>query len=535
MTRCGLAFGLLLLLVSRALAQEGQGAVMREWATPGEQRGWFAPTTPAEANDYLARLAGSKETVTLDTLAWVDGGAMDPDSSLPVLLVRLRRPASGDRERLRVLVLSGESGTDLSGPEVGLQVVREMALGGIGSLLDDLEISIVPAANPWGLLWWVPESPSGVDLTRDHLRLRSPSTRAVHDFVRRWQPHLVVELRELGPTVYRVQAAVPRHPNVDPDLTTYGRFYLLPYVANELAKNSVLFREYVAVEPDPGGIGTPLLGADALPEGAFLTPGELGAKHTLNAFSLAGSLSIMLGVASVGGAEGLPERVQMLYESLGYLLEVAAAQAAGLRDRRPSEPSALSVRQAWARDGDRPDLVWLVWTDQGRIAQQTTDRWHPIVRRRLALPVPPAWVIEPEGREWAELVSAHGFAVERLRRDARIEVGSYPVGRASHLPPGLADELPLDSAADGSDLLVRGERTFPSGSWIVRSDQPALRLLFTLIEPWSQDAPLGREGSVADGSSHAGLYPVHRIEDGTPTGSLRTEPADLGSTRPDPH
>ena len=539
MIRVAGALCLLLSMVADGYGQEEVIEAGRDWATPGEERGWFAPTTPADMGEYLTGLADSFDVVALDTLAWADGGSVEPDSVLPVLLAGLRKSGPVNGQRLRVLVVAGQRGEDLSGTEVSLQIIRELVLGEIGALLDVLEIAFVPAANPWGLLWWIPDEPSGVDPTRDHSLLLSPATRGVHDLVARWRPHLVVELREIGPSVYRVQGGLPRHPNVDRDLVSYGRFYLLPHVANELARASVTFREYVSVEPESEGLGTPLLGADALPEGSFLSPGQLGADRAGNSLSLAGSLSIMLGVASMGGVDGLPERVQLLYQSVGYLLEVAAAQAEGLLEWDAPAPQALSLRHRYAVDEQNPDLVWLVWNDRGQIVQQTTDRWRPIVRRTLVLPLPAAWLIEPAGREWAELVASHGFEVERLRRDEDVEVGSYPVGVIATLPPDLGADLPLDSAPDGSNLLVRGEREFPEGAWLVRADQPGVRLLFTLIEPWSQDAPLGSESlpgatTGAESAVESGVYPVHRIEAGTSLGSLRTEPAELGATRVGP-
>ena len=539
MTRIAGALCLLLSMVGYAYGQEEVIEAGRDWATPGEERGWFAPTTPADMGEYLTGLAQSFDAVTLDTLAWVDGGSVEPDSALPVLLAGLRKPGPAAGPRLRVLVVAGQRGEDLSGTEVSLQIIRELVLGEIGALLDVLDIAFVPAANPWGLLWWIPDEPSGVDPTRDHSRLRSPATWGIHDLVARWRPHLVVELREIGPSVYRVQGGLPRHPNVDADLAKYGRFYLLPHVANELARASVTFREYVSVVPESEGLGTPLLGADELPEGAFLSPGPLGADVAGNSLSLAGSLSIMLGVASMGGVDGLPERVQMLYQSVGYLLEVAAAQAEGLLEWDDPVPAVLSLRHRYEVDEQSPNLVWLVWNDRGQIVQETTDRWRPIVRRTLVLPTPAAWLIEPAGREWAELVAGHGFEVERLRRDEDVDVASYPVGVIATLPPDLGADLPLDSAPDGSTLLVRGEREFPEGAWLVRADQPGARLLFTLIEPWSQDAPLGSEsdpGVPTDVESpvEGGVYPVHRVEAGTSLGSLRTEPAELGATQASP-
>jgi len=510
----------------------------RAWSTPGEQRGWFAPSTPADVGEYLAGLAGKFDVVTLDTLSWIDGGSVEPDSALPVLLARVRRPSEATGQRLRVLVLAGQRGDDLSGTEVSLQIIRELVLGEIGALLDDLEIAFIPAANPWGLLWWTAAEPSGVDQALDHTLLRSPATRGVHDLVADWRPHLVVELREIGPMVYRVQAGLARHPNVDPDLIRYGRFYLLPHVANELSRASVTFREYVAVGPDSATFETPLMGAAALPDGAFLTPGQLGAEHAGNAFSLGGSLSIMLGVTSMGGVDGLVERVQLLYQSVGYLLEVAAAQAEGLLEFDESPPPALSLRHDHVLNEQQPELVWMVWNERGQIVQQTTDRWRSVVRRKLALPIPAAWVIEPAGREWAELVAAHGFRVERLSRGESLKVGSYRIGAIAALPPDLGNELPLESAPDGTNLLVHGERDFPEGAWIVRADQPGIRLLFTLIEPWSLDAPLGREaGAGEDGPENPStleMYPVHRIGVVEPLESLRTEPADFGAAQAGP-
>lgn len=538
---------LLLTITPVVHGQEESVVEVREWAPPGERGGWFAPTTPAQLGEYLTGLAESFDIVSLDTLAWIDGGAVEPDSALPVLLAGIQA-ASPKRERIRVLVLAGQRGDDLSGPEVSLQIIRELVVGELGPLLENLEFAFVPAANPWGLLWWMPEEPSGVDPAHDHVLMTSAATRAVHGLVAAWKPHLLVELRETDPSVYRIQGGLPRHPNVHPELAAFGRYYLLPYVSNELVKSSVTFREQVAAEPGADVRGTPLEGAEGLSEDGYLTPGPLGASRARNSFALSGGLPVMLSVASLDGVDGLVDRVQMLYRSVGYLLEVARAHGDLLRERTEEArwaprgeagesgddtPPALSLRHTYEPDGQNPDLAWLVWNEGGRIVKQTTDRWRPIVRRRLVLPVPAGWVIEPGGREWAELVASHGFEVERLRRDERIEVGSYPVGTIAGLPPGLADDMPLDSAPDGSSLLLRGERPVPEGSWLVRADQPRARLLFTLIEPWSQDAPHSLEtapGAIPADSATYPLYPVHRIEAATRIESLRTEPAEFDPT-----
>lgn len=510
--------------------------------TPGELRGWFAPTSPAETGAFLANLERAYAGVSADTLLLVAGDPVQPDSSLPVHLVTIRRPdyAADRTERggepeprpVRVLVLAAQRGDDLAGLEVSLRMMRDLAAGAFPEILERVDVKFVPAVNPWGLLWWVREEPSGVDPSLDHAALRTPAIRAVHELVGAWEPDMVVDLRDLGQAVYRVQVGLPMHPNADPELTRYGRFYLLPYVANELARASVTFRENIAAHPEAASRDPLVGGAEALPPGAFLTPGPLGADRARNSFALGGSLALMLGVAAVDGPEGLGGRVELQYQALRALLEVTAGQGAGLQERtttaRARSGGELALRFGHARDENSPELTWLVWSERGTVVRQTTDRWRSAVQRELVLPVPAAWVIEADSPEWADLVRAHGFAAERLSEDARLRVTGYPVSPPDGLPglrgerdPRAADAgADIDEAVDATALLQRGERELPAGSWVVRSDQPRARLLFTLLEPWSQDAPLA-----ARSDDTGPLHPVFRIDAET-LSRLRTEPAD---------
>ena len=110
------ALCLALVFAPAVLGQESGGDGVREWATPGEGNGWFAPTSPAQLGKYLTGMAENFEAVALDTLAWVDGGAVEPDSALPVFLATVRTPNSGESERIRVLVLAGERGKVFRAP-----------------------------------------------------------------------------------------------------------------------------------------------------------------------------------------------------------------------------------------------------------------------------------------------------------------------------------------------------------------------------------------------------------------------------------
>lgn len=553
--RLAIAVLLLLSMPAGSVAQEVVEDDAAFLSTPAELEGWFAPTTPEETADFLVSLQTAFPDVRVETLASLPGGPAAPDSSLPVYLVGIRSGGTHRPERVRVLILAGQRGDEFTGPEVSLRMMRDLASGALPGLLDKLEVGFVPAVNPWGLLWWMREDPTGVDPVRDHASLRSKSLHAVHSLVAEWKPDLVIELRDLGPAAYRIQAGLPVHPNADPELAHYGRFYLLPYVANELAKASITFREEIAVNPEPLDRAPLIRGAESLPEGGYLTPGPLGADRARNAFALGGSLSLMLGVASMEGPDGLGSREELQYLALKALLEVTAGRADGLRARTDSARrvpapeggsdgssagKAFTLRSRYETDPRMPELTWLVWSEYGTLMSQTTDRWRSAVRRLLALSLPAAWVIESEATGWADLARAHGFVVERLTRDSRIEVEAYPVGVVDRLPADLAEDLTLGEALDASPLLVRAEREFSEGTWVVRSDQPRARLLFTLLEPWSQDAPLTSDHTAAEEVAAEAadapedpsfLHPVYRI-DASALSRLRTEvPDDSASTR----
>ncbi|HSM60650.1 MAG TPA: hypothetical protein VK849_07615, partial [Longimicrobiales bacterium] len=137
-----------------------------------------------------------------------------------------------------------------------------------------------------------------------------------------------------------------------------------------------------------------------------------------------------------------------------------------------------------------------------------------------------------------DLVRLHGFEVERLSRPVSVEARAYPGGAPDRVPADMAGGLPLDAAPDASSFLVRIRREFPAGTWVVRSAQPGFRLLFTLLEPWSEDAPLGREGKTirrhgdAGPEARTGLYPVYRV-DADALDRLLTEGAPQVSPRAD--
>ncbi len=107
----------------------------------------------------------------------------------PILCVHRGR---GDAA-LKVLLLAGQHGDERSARRIvkSLLAVPEKE---VAARLPSVQLAIVPEANPDGCAARSRCNADGIDLNRDHQLLLTRETVAIHQFVRRWQPHVILDL-----------------------------------------------------------------------------------------------------------------------------------------------------------------------------------------------------------------------------------------------------------------------------------------------------------------------------------------------------
>jgi hypothetical protein len=121
-------------------------------------------------------------------------------------------------------------------------------------------LAAVPSLNPDGAKRRQRTNARGIDLNRDHLRLTAAETRALHSFVRRWRPHLVVDVHTYPPrrhTLLRhglvhchdlfLDAAT--YPGVPRGTVTARNESLLPRLLTALGVRGYLSGRYVVTTP----------------------------------------------------------------------------------------------------------------------------------------------------------------------------------------------------------------------------------------------------------------------------------------------
>jgi len=453
-------------------AQDGlSGSTPPAKQTPAEATNYLSYTSPDTALVWLTELAAlAGPVIRVDPFLTQPGGETGPPVNIPMAALGAG-PADakeGYGDRVRVLVIGSQHGDERTGYEVALRLARDLAVGDLRPLLEKIEVTIVPVMNPVGMRAGTRSNGSGFDPNRDHVSLASPANRALWELHAAIEPHVVLDLHEMGPTPYEAQVGLPTHPNVDPRLTELARFWLLPYVVRALAVANVRFHEYVAENPDPAyRTGT------EEPEEIFFSYAPITANNVRNAFSLAGSLALLLETASSHEIDDLPRRTDRLYLTTVAFLEVIAGMSDEVRartwqirnDGEATIPS-LALQAVNATSPERPSLQWLRWNDRGAAVPYTVDQWRPLVEVLSDLPLPAAWLILPGETDLIAHLLRHGIRVERLLEPVRLPVSAYET--PDSLEPVAA-------------------RTLPAGSWLVRSDQERQRLLFTLIEPGSAD------------------------------------------------
>ena len=441
--------------------------------TPAEADGYLSYTSPDTAYAWLRTLADvAEERLAVEPLVTVPGASGGRPAVVPAARISAyaeagNGPGSVTGERIRVLIVGSQHGDERAGYEVALRLARDLGTGDLRALLTRLDVSIVPLANPIGMRAGTRADASGEDPNRDHVVLASPVNRALWELHAELEPHVVLDLHEMGPSPFEAQIGLPTHPNVDPRLTELARYWLLPYVVRALARENVRFHEYIAENPDPSYPSELEAPADT-----FLSWAPISADNARNAFSLAGSVGLLLETASGHEIDDLARRTDRLYLTTVAFLEVIAGLSEEVRarawnspDHREASSPFLSLRAEPAADPEQPYLRWLRRNEKGNIVPLKVERWRPTVRVTASLPLPGAWVVTPDGADLVEHLLRHGIRAEILREPVTLEVSEYRT---------------LDSVEPV-------ERMIPAGSWVIRADQERQRLLFSLVEPGSDD------------------------------------------------
>lgn len=326
------------------LAPSEAGALpFAEWrldAPPVEVHRFGALTEPAHLWGYLRWLAQQyPRRVALEVVGRSARGT-------PIGCARL----GSETAPLRALVFAQQHGNEPAGKEACLLLARDLVVGPLAPLLDQLAVWLLPQVNPDGAALQRRTNADGLDLNRQHPLLRAPEQRALYGVFHRVRPHLTMDLHELcverprfAPhgimAAHDLMAEGPTHLNLSAEFRALGQ-RVVAHVAAQLAARGFACHRYLVHRDAPG------------PLEEVLRYSTLDVDDGRNTPALFGALGFLLeAMRPRDPVARLERRVRATLAAVTGILEFAVANASRVRAQVRAERARLA---AW---GDAPVVL----------------------------------------------------------------------------------------------------------------------------------------------------------------------------------
>ena len=349
----------------------------------------------------------------------------------------------------------------------------------------------------------------GYDLNRDHMKLDSPEARSVARLFNEYDPHVAVDLHTTNGTrhAYHITYSPPLHPNTPQGIDALLRERLLPHVTAEVRTKHGWEYYYYGNAFAPGG-------------------GEMGwytfdhrPRFNNNYIGLRNRIAILSEAYSYATFE---ERVlATLYfveEILDYVHENGAEIRSIVEDADASVVGQRLALRAAPERSPAPVDILMGEVDEERhpltgatlLRRRDVQRVESMYEFGTFAPtesdvVPAGYIVPARLEDTLIRLEAHGVVMEPAPSTARAgqafrvdSVSTAPRPFQGHLEQVIHGAYEAATMSPGA------------GDMWVPADQPLGRLIFTLLEPRSDDG-FANWGFLADELEAGELYPITRV------------------------
>jgi hypothetical protein len=487
-------------LCCAAGAQAQDAASLR---TAPERTGFRETTRYDEVMAWVRRVAEASPVIHVDTFGYTLEGR-----ALPLAVVgRGLRDGSADAVRAAgrtVVYLQGNiHAGEVEGKEVLLMLLREIAAGRHQQLLDSLVLLVAPIYNadgnervrltnrplqhgPIGGMGQRPNAQE-LDLNRDHVKLMAPEARSLVQMLTRYDPHVGVDLHTTNGSrhAYHLTYSPPLHPNTAATIITLLRRDWLPHVTHEIrAKHGWEFYYYGNVNGQGDARGWYTF--DHRP------------RFNNNYIGLRNRIAILSEAYAYATFE---DRILATARFVDEILAYAHGNASRIRsvvaaaDAQPLTGQQLALRAEFERSAEPVEiLMGAVEEDRNpytgatmlrRLPVRTPERMHEYgtFRATETERVPAAYIMLETTPQILANLEAHGARMTRLESPLDLVAERFRVDSttfAQHEFQGHRERT-LHGA------WVEQRVSVPAAALAIDMQQPLARLLFTLLEPRSDD------------------------------------------------
>lgn len=472
--------------------------------TPLEEAGYNRLSTTAEISAYLDRLAREFPQARVEAFGTTVQGR-------PLEVLLLTSTAGADvstADRLTIEIVGGQHATEYAGSESLLFIARDLLAGTLRYVLDDVDVVLIPNANPDGREVATRVNANCVNLNADFVSLTQPESRALIASLQRYRPEAVLDVHESAVmkrkslaregymTDFSVQFEIANNPNVAPALDRFARVEVLtPWIA---AVNGAGLRTHRYI-------------GEIKSSRQPVTNGGLTLNNLRNRAAIEGTLSLLM-ETRLDPSEGqyptfrnIGARIAKQRVSIERFLRLlhskrakALAAVAAARPQSSSSPLVLDARYV-AGQGNPRVAIELRRIEDGELETiEFAD--HRTIATGTPLPMPAAYVVREHQAELGAVLEAHGIEYYILAAPRTEWVIEFATGTSSARPSAMLNKVRERA------VRLRAE----TGDLWIDLEQPRGRLAALLLEPRSDSSVFRTpdyERLVAAGT----VLPIYRI------------------------
>ncbi len=527
---------LAMLAASACLASEtAQAQQASDWMAPrtrGERSGFRETSTYADVMGFVEAVAAASSRIHLTSFGYSVEGR-----SLPLVVVGDVADASAEAVRAagktRVFVQANIHAGEVCGKEATQLLLRDLANGAHGEWLDSLVLLIAPIYNADGnervRLTNRPRqhgpvggmgqraNAQGLDLNRDHMKLESPEARSLVGLMRRYDPHVLMDLHTTNGTrrAYHLLYAPPLHPTTDLGIVALLRRDWLPAVTRVMREKHGWETYFYGNLPWPGSRA----------ERGWYTY-DARPRYNTNYVGLRNRFGILSEAYAYAPFE---ERVLATLSFVEQVVDYAYRHASTVR-RLAAEADAadltgvmLALRATRERSRDSVEILLGEVVEErnpysGAVMLRMADVRHPELlpeygtfRATESERAPAFYFVPPELTGVLHLLSDHGIEWRRLERAESRTVQQFVIDSA------VVAEREYQGHQQRTlfGRYVEAEVTLPAGTAVVPVAQPLGRLGFALLEPRSDDGAVNWN-VLDEWLEESSRYPILRASAATP-------------------
>ncbi len=466
------------------------------WITPAEKTGLTDSPDYDDTIAWLRKLCAATPLVTMTEFGRTPQGR-------PLYAV-VARKGTGDKPVL--LAQAGIHSGEIDGKDAGLMLLRDLAFGGKGALLDRVTFVFVPVfsadAHERSSEWNRPNqrgpvhqgwrtTAQNLNLNRDYMKADAPEMQAMLRLINQWQPALYLDLHVTDGIDYQYDI-------------TYGfngwdgQFAWSPRSAAWLDRQWRPATEAALKVAGhiPGGLVFAKNDRD-LTQGILSGPGN---PRFSNAYGdLRHIPSVLVENHSL---KPYKQRVLGTYVLLEASLKILGDQAAAVKSAIAADlaarPAALAVN--WNGNSDELgaiDFAGIAYDEYVSPASGVKEvRWLGTPKTYEKLPVhlntkpgaelrrPRAYWVPVTKPEVIARLKLHGVRMETLTQPQETRLTMYRLVN----PKSAADPFEGHHALTTGVAPESRVETFPAGSVRISTDQPLGDLAMALLEPESVDS-----------------------------------------------